>query len=29
MNELTEAELIAFGPIMDSPGTSPENDEAY
>ncbi len=26
-HEMTEAELIAFGPIWDSPGTSPEEDD--
>lgn len=25
-HEMTEAELIAYGPIWDSPGTSPEED---
>lgn len=24
VHEMTEAELIAYGPIMDSPGSSPE-----
>ena len=27
-HEMTEAELIAYGPIWDSPGTSPEEDYA-
>ena len=26
-HEMTSAELIAFGPIWDSPGTSEEDDE--
>jgi hypothetical protein len=26
VHELTEAELDAYGPIWDSPGTSPEDD---
>jgi hypothetical protein len=26
-HEMTEAELIEFGPIWDSPGTSEEDDE--
>jgi hypothetical protein len=28
VHELTEAELIAYGPIWDSPGTSPEEEDA-
>ena len=27
VHETAEAELIAYGPIMDSPGTSEEDDE--
>ena len=27
-HEMTEDELIAYGPIWDSPGTSPEEDYA-
>lgn len=26
-HEMTEAELEAFGPVWDSPGTSPEEDD--
>ena len=28
VHEMTEAELIAYGPIWDSPGTSPEEEDA-